>query len=173
MSRGRRAVRVKPVEVDGYKFASASEAMRYEGLKALAGKALTVTASTDGRMLVCEWHGNTQVFTLAQGKPNKYNARKTVVQGITFDSGREALRYVALARLEAAGEISQLKHHPPPFELVVNGVKIGRYTPDFIYYKAGKLVVEDSKSEATRQARDYPLRKKLMVACFGIQVAES
>lgn len=42
-------------------------------------------------------------------RPNKYNNRKTTVDGIKFDSIREAERYQELKLLEEAGEISHLE----------------------------------------------------------------
>lgn len=180
MSRGRLRPGPKPFELDGFKFGNATAAGQYEGLKSYAGRTLRTTVSTDGRMLVCEWGDGvanprqTQVFNLAQGGKNKYNARKTAVGSIVFDSGHEARCYVDLLHQQAAGEIAELQHHPPAYEFMVNGVKIGRYTPDFTYrvVKTNKRVVADSKSAITRQAHDYPLRKKLMLACHGITVVE-
>jgi Protein of unknown function (DUF1064) len=104
--------------------------------------------------------------------PNKYRAIKTVVDGIRFDSKREARRWVELRLLERAGQISGL-HHQIRFDLVVNGVRIGRYTADFQYRENGELVVEDVKSPATKKARDYVLRKKLMLAIHGIEIRET
>lgn len=180
MSRARRAVRVKPVEVDGYKFASASEAMRYNGLKSYARTHLVATKSTDGRMLVCEWGDGatapkrTQAFVLAQAGRNKYGAQAVVVDNIKFGSGHEARRFAMLQRAQSAGLIANLVHHPRTYDLIVNSVKIGVYTPDSEYddVATGRHVVEDAKSEATGQARDWPLRKKLMLACHGIEVQE-
>ncbi|MDD3747626.1 MAG: DUF1064 domain-containing protein, partial [Anaerostipes sp.] len=43
---------------------------------------------------------------------SKYGARKTVIDGITFDSKREAKRYQELKLLEQAGEISYLELQP-------------------------------------------------------------
>ena len=40
---------------------------------------------------------------------NKYNAKKTEVNGIIFDSRKEAGRYVELKMLEKAGYITDLK----------------------------------------------------------------
>lgn len=48
---------------------------------------------------------------------SKYGARKTVVDGITFDSKKEANRYRELKLLEKAGKISNLKLQVP-FELI-------------------------------------------------------
>lgn len=48
---------------------------------------------------------------------SKYGARKTVVDGITFDSKKEANRYRELKLLEKAGEIGNLRLQVP-FELI-------------------------------------------------------
>lgn len=48
---------------------------------------------------------------------NKFNARKAVVDGITFDSKKEANRYRDLKLLEKAGEICCLRLQVP-FELI-------------------------------------------------------
>jgi len=103
---------------------------------------------------------------------NKYHAKRTTVDGITFDSKREAKRYVELQILERAGRITNLQR-PKPYQLVVNGVKVGRYTPDFTYVENGVEVVEDVKSPATKKARDYRLRKMLMLAIYGISIKET
>ena len=42
----------------------------------------------------------------------KYNARKKEVDGVTFDSSREAARYVQLRAMERAGQITHLKLQP-------------------------------------------------------------
>jgi len=101
---------------------------------------------------------------------NKYRAIKTVVDGITFASKKEAKRYTELRLLEKAGLITDLQLQPA-FELHVNGHKVGRYTPDFQYielkkanYSApSKVIVEDSKGYVVR---DYPLRKRLFCALY-------
>jgi len=91
---------------------------------------------------------------------NKYNAIKQTYKGEVFDSKRELKRFVELEHLLRAKEISNLEIHPK-FDLMVNGVKIGRYTADFRYKKDGEVVVEDVKSKATK-TRDYMLRKKIL-----------
>src|SRR5579863_2243802 len=75
---------------------------------------------------------------------NKHNARRVTLDGYTFASQREASRYVELCQLYDTGHIRDLVVHPA-FLLVVNGVRIGRYTADFQYYDVGKdcVVVED------------------------------
>jgi len=57
--------------------------------------------------------------------------------------------------------ISELEIHPV-YPLLVNGIKIGRYTADFKYKnKDGEEIIEDVKSKITR-TRDYILRKKIL-----------
>jgi hypothetical protein len=101
---------------------------------------------------------------------NKYRAKRTVVDGLTFDSRKEARRYGELKLLLQGRKITDLQLHPR-FELRVNGHLIGHYTADFEYFADGKQVVEDVKSRATR-TRDYVLRRKLMKALHGIEVME-
>jgi len=103
---------------------------------------------------------------------NKYGAIKTIVDGIEFPSKREAARYRELRILVKAGQIQDLRMQVK-YPLVVNGVKIGRYTSDFEYEENGCHVVEDVKSPATKKARDYALRKKLMLAIHGIEIKET
>lgn len=175
MSRGRRMFRLKPVTVDGWKFISENDARRYESLKSWAGDHLTATKSTDGRMLVCEYgeaNKQIQTFALAGKGKNKFNAKKTEVDGIRFDSGHEARRYVFLKGRLSAGEIADLRFQVP-YEFTVNGQRIGKFTADFVYIDVttGKTVTEDAKSTATR-TEAYQLRKRLMRACHSIEVAE-
>ena len=91
---------------------------------------------------------------------NKYNAIKQTYKGEVFDSKKELKRFVELEYLLIAKEISNLEIHPK-FDLMVNGVKIGRYTADFRYNKGEDVVVEDVKSKVTK-TRDYVLRKKIL-----------
>ena len=91
---------------------------------------------------------------------NKYNATKQTYNGEVFDSQKELKRYMELELLLRAKEITDLEIHPK-FDLMVNGVKIGRYTADFRYKNGSDIIVEDVKSKATK-TRDYMLRKKIL-----------
>ena len=91
---------------------------------------------------------------------NKYNATKTVVDGITFASKKEAERYSQLALLEATGKIDNLRLQPR-IPLMVNGTKIGHYIADFEYHFAGKHIIEDVKTPATRTPV-YKLKIKIL-----------
>ena len=104
-------------------------------------------------------------------KPSKYKNKKVVVQGIIFDSQKEGYRYLELLSLEKAGIITNLERQVKyPFE--VNNVKIGYYLADFAYKEGDKTYVEDVKSEFTRKLPVYRLKKKLMLACHGIEIKE-
>lgn len=103
-------------------------------------------------------------------RPNKYGAIKTAVDGIAFDSKREALVYQQLKIRQRIGEIKELTPHPS-WPLVVNGHIIGKYTADASYKDAfGALKVIDVKSTATARTEAFRLRRKLMQACHGIEV---
>ena len=119
---------------------------------------------------------------------NKYNNKKTIVDGITFDSKKEARRYLELKRLEASGQIEELRLQVP-FELVPvqrepdtigpkGGIKKGKvieqactYKADFVYYDAvnDRSVVEDTKGKRTP---DYIIKRKLMLWRYGIRIRE-
>lgn len=102
----------------------------------------------------------------------KFGNRKTEVDGITFDSLKEARRYGELKLLERAGEISGLELQPK-FPLTVNGQLVCTYRGDFSYRdKAGNRVIEDVKSPATRAHPVYRIKAKLLRAVYGIDVTE-
>jgi len=100
------------------------------------------------------------------GKKTKYNNKKVVVDGLKFDSKKEAKRYMELKILQAAGEISELKMQVP-FQL-----SVCKYIADFSYMRNGKLVVEDVKSKATKRLSTYRLKKKMMLTELNLDVKE-
>jgi hypothetical protein len=100
---------------------------------------------------------------------SKYGNKKTVVDGIKFDSMAEATRYSVLKILQASGLISSLRLQVP-YAITVNGRKICRYVADFVYIEDGKEVVEDVKGMKTPV---YNLKKKLMEAVFGVVILET
>lgn len=93
----------------------------------------------------------------------KYHSKKTVIDGITFDSKAEAHRFVELKTLENAGRISHLKLQPE-FELIPSFKKNGKtyrrcvYKADFCYMAEGRFIVEDVKGFKTEV---YKLKRKL------------
>nr|DAP41700.1 MAG TPA: Endonuclease [Caudoviricetes sp.] len=108
-------------------------------------------------------------------RASKYHARKTVIDGIEFDSAKEAKRYTRLRALEDAGKIQHLRLQVP-FELLpsfeCDGVKYRgmSYVADFVYYRDGKQVVEDTKGAKTRE---YLIKKKLMAYLNHVNIEES
>jgi Protein of unknown function (DUF1064) len=100
---------------------------------------------------------------------HKYRARPTIVDGIRFASAAEARRYGELKLLLWSGQITDLQLQVP-YRLEVNGCLVGTYRADFVYTDSGGgLHVEDVKGFATRL---YKLKKKLMLACHGIEIEE-
>lgn len=113
--------------------------------------------------------------TALAARGSKYHAQKTTIDGIQFDSAREAKRFTKLRALEDAGKIQGLRLQVP-FELVpsfeCDGVKYRgmKYIADFVYYRNGKQVVEDTKGVKTAE---YKLKKKLMAYVNHINIEES
>lgn len=107
-------------------------------------------------------------------KPNKFRNKKTEVDGILFDSKKEAKRYGELKLLERACKITKLVVQRR-FPLKVNGYVICTYIADFEYFDIdqGRLVVEDTKSPITRVQPEYRIKVKLMKAIYDIDVRET
>ena len=107
---------------------------------------------------------------LKRSRP-KYGNKKTVVNGIKFDSKWEAERYLYIKSLERAGRVKDLELQVR-FNLIVNDQKICAYIADFRYKRKDKdgewhEIVEDAKGVETPE---FKLKKKLMKACLGIDI---
>ena len=101
---------------------------------------------------------------------SKYNAKKKVVDGHTFDSKREAERYCELKLFVRAGEIRDLELQPRFLLQDKFKDKTGtthrkiEYVADFMYVdKDDKTVVEDVKGVLTDV---YKLKKKLFLKIY-------
>lgn len=126
-------------------------------------------------------------------KSKYYNVKTKATDGIVFDSAKEARRYEHLLLLQRAGEITDLRRQVH-YELIPNQYityerysKTGKrledgrkvierkveYVADFVYTetKSGEVVVEDTKSPATR-TKDYIIKRKLMRHIYGIKIRE-
>lgn len=106
---------------------------------------------------------------------SKYKARKTVVDGITFDSRREADRYIVLKSMEEDGAIENLRRQVryelvPAFDVDGKHYRPIFYVADFAYRKDGKEVVEDVKGMRTDV---YRLKSKLFAKRYGMSVKET
>jgi hypothetical protein len=103
-------------------------------------------------------------------KKPKYRNKKTEVDGIVFDSAKEAKRYQELKILLKAGEIGFLELQVP-FELNQGGTHSMKYVADFVYIdaKSGTKIVEDVKGYRTKE---YRKKKKLMKNLHRIIIKE-
>lgn len=128
----------------------------------------------------------------------KYNNRKTVVDGIVFDSKKEAKRYLFLKGLQDKGWIRELElqvkyilipNVTEEYEVELKTKTVTRtrvlqkaitYKADFTYVVQDRenecefFVVEDVKSSPVAAAQDkaFTLKKKMMFALLGIKVNE-
>lgn len=112
---------------------------------------------------------------------NKFNNKIVYEDGLRFDSELERGRYLELKLLVKAGLISDLKTHvafeladPVEFEHETRRKTAIRYVADFVYFDLLKkqIVVEDTKSKATRTQAVYRMKKHLMKSVHGIEVVE-
>lgn len=128
-----------------------------------------------------------RAFYLPSGQAGaKYHSRKTTVDGITFDSKKEARRWCELKLLEQAGEISGLRRQVKfilipaqrepddigPRGGVIRGRVLERecsYIADFVYERGGVTIVEDTKGMRTPE---YVIKRKLMLYTKGIRIRE-
>jgi hypothetical protein len=118
----------------------------------------------------------------------KYGNKKVTVNGIVFDSKKEAKRYQELLLLEKAGVIKDLQRQvkyvliPAQYEGDYIGPRGGyhkgkmlerecAYVADFVYFdmRIPTYVVEDTKGVKTK---DYIIKRKLMLWRHGIRIRE-
>ena len=125
---------------------------------------------------------------------NKYRNKKVVMNGIEFDSKKEAKRYMELSLLEKAGVISDLQRQvkfvliptqrEPDTVGARGGIKKGKviekecaYIADFVYkdLTLNEKVVEDIKGyrdPASAGVAKFIIKRKLMLYVHGIRVKE-
>ena len=123
---------------------------------------------------------------------SKYHAEKITVNGITFDSKKEARRWLELTALEQAGKIHGLRRQVKYLlipeqresctERYKSGPKKGQFKPgrvlerecayyaDCDYYtEDGTHVVEDVKGMRTKE---YRLKRKMLLYKYQIRISE-
>jgi hypothetical protein len=117
---------------------------------------------------------------VVKGRPSKYGAVRTTIDGVTFASKAEARRFAELKLLERAGEIRALDLQPR-FALSAyalssrpsQNLMVGTYVGDFAYelFTDGRWlrIVEDVKGFKTPL---YRWKKKHVEAQYGIQIKE-
>ena len=102
----------------------------------------------------------------------KYNNVKTEINGILFDSKKEA-KYYGILKLKQKAKLIDSFEMQVKFDIIVNNHKIGFYKADFVTFKDGKIFeVIDVKSEITKKLPVYRLKKKLIKALYGFDIVE-
>lgn len=109
-------------------------------------------------------------------KPNKYGAQRVHVDGIWFDSKREANRWLQLKLMVRAGEISDLKRQVTvklegrDGPLLTRTGRRMRYIADFTYtdLKTGLTIYEDAKGKPTPE---YNVKRAVAMA-QGVELRE-
>lgn len=97
---------------------------------------------------------------------NKYGNKKTVIDGIKFDSKLEAKRYSELKLMQKAGVIKDLELQPK--FLLQEGFRDAdgkkhqaiNYIADFKYIQDGETIIEDTKG---RETDVYRIKKKMLL----------
>ena len=120
---------------------------------------------------------------------------KVTVDGIEFDSKKEAQRYCELLLLQRAGKITELELQkeyvliPAQYETFPRYGKTGKrlqdgkrciekscvYKADFAYKQDGQQIVEDVKGyrdPASAAYAKFVIKRKLMLWIHGIKITE-
>jgi hypothetical protein len=100
---------------------------------------------------------------------SKYGNKKTIVNGIKFDSKDEANRYLELKLSEKEGIITNLKLQPvcelqPKFKLGKKTERAIKYIADFEYMVGSSIIVEDVKGFVTK---DFAIKRKMFLYNYG------
>jgi hypothetical protein len=108
-------------------------------------------------------------------RTSKFHAKKTTVDGITFDSRREAYRYLVLKGMEEDGAIENLRRQVryelvPAFDVDGRHYRPIYYVADFVYTEDGREIVEDVKGMRTDV---YRLKSKLFARRYGMSIRET
>src|SRR3990167_5632230 len=113
-------------------------------------------------------------------RQSKYGAKKTILDGHTFHSRKEASYYCQLKILKRAGEVTDFILQPKyiiidSYKCPLTGRKIPAttYSADFLVtYPDGREEVIDIKSEATAKKEAYRIKKKAFEQRYGVGIHE-
>ena len=101
-----------------------------------------------------------------------YNKKTQTIDGMVFDSRKEALRYGELKLMERAGLVKDIQTQVK-FELIPkqDGERACYYIADFVYTdcETGQKAVEDTKGYKTEV---YRIKRKLMLYRHNIKIKE-
>lgn len=110
-------------------------------------------------------------------KGNKFNAKRTVYAGVTYDSKKEA-RYAAQLDMQRKAEDPRIRvvgvARQVRYKIVVNGTLIGTYVLDFLVrYADNHKEHIDVKGLRTGAAYElFRLKKKLVETIYHIKIKE-
>lgn len=103
----------------------------------------------------------------SEAKSSKYHSQKMIMDGITFDSKKEAQKYCELKLLKKAGEIADFQLQP---EFILQEgyrdntgrwIRPIKYKADFkVTYPNGREVIIDTKGYKTKV---YQIKKKMLL----------
>ena len=107
---------------------------------------------------------------------NKFGNKKTVIDGIKFDSKKESEYYLKYKALLDSGVIAKLELQVP-FKYEIQYLAnekvhktVGRYIADFVItYHSGDFEVVDAKGFKTPE---YKRKKKIIKKLYGIEIKE-
>lgn len=112
-------------------------------------------------------------------KRSKFFSKKVIVEGIKFDSKKEANTYLKLKELEKKGKIKDLELQKEyvlqeKFKLNNKTRRAITYKSDFTYKTTedDKLHVVDVKSPYTAKDKVYRIKKKMFEYRYGIELEE-
>lgn len=111
---------------------------------------------------------------------SKYHNRKVIVDGMRFDSVKEAKRWRELCLMYRAGEIGEVERQVEFVLIPTQRIRTPdgktkteravKYIADFVYTdKNGRQVVEDVKGVRTKE---YIIKRKLLLFLRGIAIRE-
>lgn len=121
-------------------------------------------------MTIAEWRKKVPVT-----KASKFNNKKTELNGVMFDSKKEAKYMQDLECLVTLGEVTKIERQVR-IRLDVNGVHIAVYVLDFrVTYADGHVEYIDVKGYRNPKMpfyRVYLMKKRLVEALHGITITE-
>lgn len=105
-------------------------------------------------------------------KAGKYKSIRIKVDGILFDSKKEADYYGTLKLRLKAGDIKSFRRQVR-YRIEINQVLITTYVADFVVHNwDGSKEIIDVKSEFTKTLAPYRMKRQLMLALYKIKIKE-
>lgn len=136
----------------------------------MTAKEYRETIRTQGKAQPARVVGKVQAKSLSypatgNKSSNKYNAQKTVINGVQCDSKKEARIYQDLLNLQNKGIIAHLERQKR-FEVIpkTKTERAAYYVADYFFQEVatGQWVVADCKSPITKKLPAYVLKRKIM-----------